>query len=368
MIYLRVSTAGQANTDRDGEGFSIAAQRDGCIRKAEQLDADVLEIYTDAGESARKADRPKLQEMLTRLRDQRDVDYVIVHKVDRLARNRGDDVDITLTIRQAGAQLISVTENIDETPSGMLLHGIMSSIAEFYSQNLSTEIHKGVTKKVERGGYPGCAPLGYLNVQDPASGNKQRWIEIDPERGPHMTWAFEAYATGDYNLRQLAEVLDERGLRTRGTPKRPAKALTPNHLHRLLRKSFYVGRFKWGGVEYQGTHEPLVSIETFAAVQAQLTAKNKAGERTQHHEHYLKGTIRCGRCGSKMIFSRNTGRRGGVYDYFVCVARHGKLTLCDLPYVWVQDIEEQVERYYQTIKLNEEAVETLYSHEVAQKK
>ena len=177
-----------------------------------------------------------------------------------------------------------------------------------------------------------------------------------------MTWAFEAYATGDYNLRQLAEVLDERGLRTRGTPKRPAKALTPNHLHRLLRKSFYVGRFKWGGVEYQGTHEPLVSIETFAAVQAQLTAKNKAGERTQHHEHYLKGTIRCGRCGSKMIFSRNTGRRGGVYDYFVCVARHGKLTLCDLPYVWVKDIEEQVERYYQTIKLDEAAVETLYSH------
>ena len=365
VIYVRVSSIGQVNTDRDGEGFSIAAQKDACIRKAEQLGADVLDIYIDAGESARKSDRPKLQEMLNRLRDQRDADYVIVHKVDRLARNRGDDVEITFAIRQAGAQLISVTENIDETPSGMLLHGIMSSIAEFYSQNLSTEIIKGTSKKAQRGGYPGLAPLGYKNVQDLSGGNELRWIEVDPERAPHITWAFEAYASGDYTLRQLAEALGERGLRTKGTPKRPARALGPNHVHRLLRKSFYIGRFTWGGVEYQGTHEPLTTVEIFAAVQAQLTAKNMAGERTQRHEHYLKGTLACGRCGSRMIFSRNKGRHGGVYDYFVCLARHEKRTLCDLPHIWVAEIEEQVERYYQTIKLDEATVDTLYGHIIA---
>jgi len=362
VIYLRVSSIAQVNTDRDGEGFSIAAQKDACIRKAEQLGADVLEIYIDAGESARRADRPKLQEMLQRLRDQRDADYVIVHKVDRLARNRGDDVEITLTIRQAGAQLISVTENIDETPSGMLLHGIMSSIAEFYSQNLSTEIIKGTSKKVQRGGYPGMAPLGYCNVQDFSGGNELRWIEVDPERAPHITWAFEAYATGDYSLSQLAEALDERGLRSRPTPKRRERPLGKTDLQKLLRKSFYIGRFTWGGVEYQGTHEPLTTIETFAAVQAQLTAKNLAGERTQNHEHYLKGTISCGRCGSRMIFSRNKGRHGGLYDYFVCIGRHGKHVPCDLPYVAVADIEDQVEHYYQTIKLDEATADTLYGH------
>jgi DNA invertase Pin-like site-specific DNA recombinase len=322
IVYVRVSSMSQVNTDRDGEGFSLAAQKDACLRKAEQLGADVLEIYTDAGESARKADRPQLQAMLKRLRNERDADYVIVHKVDRLARNRGDDVDITLTIRQSGAQLVSVTENIDETPSGMLLHGIMSSIAEFYSRNLSTEIIKGTSKKVQRGTYPGLAPIGYVNVQDFSGGNELRWIEVDPDRAPHITWAFETYATGDYTLRQLAEALDERGLRTRATPKRPPRALGSNHVQRMLRHPFYIGRFNWGGVEYDGSHEPLVSMETFNAVQAQLTAKKTAGERTQRHEHYLKGTLRCGRCGSRMLFSRNTGRHGGVYDYFVCVARH----------------------------------------------
>jgi Resolvase, N terminal domain len=97
----------------------------------------------DAGESARSADRPELQRMLSYLTEQRDIDYVIVHKVDRLARNRADDVAINLAISKAGATLVSCTENIDETPSGILLHGIMSSIAEFYSRNLANEVSKG---------------------------------------------------------------------------------------------------------------------------------------------------------------------------------------------------------------------------------
>lgn len=58
----------------------------------------------------------------------------------------------------------------------------------------------------------------------------------------------------------------------------------------------------------------LTTIETFATVQALLTAKYTAGGRTQHHEHHLKGTIVCRRCGSRMIFGRNKGHHGGVYD------------------------------------------------------
>ena len=52
-----------------------------------------------------------------------------------------------------------MTESIDETPSGMLLHGIMSTIAEFYSRNLSTEIVKGMEQKVKKGGLTGRLPL-----------------------------------------------------------------------------------------------------------------------------------------------------------------------------------------------------------------
>jgi len=108
-----------------------------------------------------------------------------VHKFDRLARNRLDDVENHRRLVEAGVTLVSATENIDETPSGMLLHGIMSSIAEFYSKNRATEFTKGLTQKFETGGTPMRAPIGYLNVRKrDEHGREYRTVEIDPEHAP----------------------------------------------------------------------------------------------------------------------------------------------------------------------------------------
>src|SRR4051812_27481130 len=164
ILYVRVSTKEQAERDGDPEGYSIPAQREACKRKATSLDAAVIEEFVDRGESARTADRPELQRLLDFVLDNR-VTYVIVHKIDRLARNRADDVAINVALKQAGVQLVSVTENIDETPAGILLHGIMSSIAEFYSRNLANEVIKGLVQKAKNGGTPTPAPLGHLNVR-----------------------------------------------------------------------------------------------------------------------------------------------------------------------------------------------------------
>jgi site-specific DNA recombinase len=154
FIYLRVSTADQAHGADAAEGYSIPAQREACARKARDIGAVVVAEFADRGESARSAARPELQRMLKQLAEHKDVDYVIVHKVDRLARNRADDVEIQLAIQHAGAQLVSVTESVDGTPSGQLLHAIMAGIAEFYSANLATEILKGSTQKALMGGTP----------------------------------------------------------------------------------------------------------------------------------------------------------------------------------------------------------------------
>ncbi|MBK6439185.1 MAG: recombinase family protein [Candidatus Microthrix sp.] len=144
-------------------GYSIPAQREACRRRAETLDADVADEFVDRGESARSSDRPELQRMLTHVSDH-SIDYLIVHKVDRLARNRSDDVTIHMALQAAGVRLVSCSENIDETPSGMLLHGIMGSIAEFYSRNLASEVIKGSVQKAKAGGTISKAPCGYVNV------------------------------------------------------------------------------------------------------------------------------------------------------------------------------------------------------------
>jgi len=179
IIYLRVSTTRQARAGGEAEGSSISAQREACHRKATDLGAEVVDEYVDAGASARSVDRPALQQLLDRLLEKHDVDYVIVHKVDRLARDRADDVVIGLAIHKAGAVLVSASEQIDDTPAGTLLHGIMATIAEFYSKNLSHEAKKGLQEKARRGGTPGYAPLGYLNTTVREDGREIKAIELD---------------------------------------------------------------------------------------------------------------------------------------------------------------------------------------------
>jgi site-specific DNA recombinase len=262
VVYARVSTKEQAERGGDPEGYSIPAQREACRRKAEMLGAGVIEEFVDRGESARSADRPELQRMLRFIKAEQ-IDFVIVHKIDRLARNRSDDVAITAAIAASGARLISVTENLDETPSGLLLHGIMSSIAEFYSRNLAAEVVKGTQQRVRAGGTPTRAPIGYLNVRKLVEGQEIRTIEIDPERHALVSWAFEAYATGEWSLRNLANELESRGLTFRPSAKQVARPVPANKLHQILRSRYYIGFVSYSGVEYEGKHPKLTDFETF---------------------------------------------------------------------------------------------------------
>ena len=352
VIYLRVSSKEQAEKGGEAEGYSIPAQREACKRKAGSLRAAVLEEFVERGESAKTADRPELRRLLDFIREQ-PVKYVIVHKVDRLARNRADDVAINLAIHQAGAELVSVSENIDQTPSGMLLHGIMSSIAEFYSRNLATEVIKGSVQKAKNGGTPGKAPTGYLNVRPLVNGREDRTVTVDPERGPLMAWAFETYKTGEWTIRRLLVELTNRGLTTAPTKRGPGRPLTVSHLHRLLRNPYYMGLVRYRGVLYEGKHEPLVTPETWHEVQQLLTAKNYAGEKQRKHLHYLKGSIYCGQCGSRLIVHHATGKGGGVYSYFICVGRQQKRSGCKQRALRIDKVEAAVAAYYKTVQLPE---------------
>ncbi|GAB4086202.1 recombinase family protein [Myceligenerans cantabricum] len=359
VSYLRVSTKEQAERGGRDEGFSIPAQREANLRKARDLNAIVVEEFIDAGESARKADRPELMRMIEYVKAH-PVAYCIVHKVDRLARNRADDVAIHLALKDAGVMLVSATENIDETPSGMLLHGIMSTIAEFYSRNLASEVTKGMTQKAAGGGTVARAPLGYLNVhQRDELGRDVPTVVPDPDRAALVRWAFEAYATGNYSTSMLHEELIDRGLTTLPTPKRPSKAPGLSTIQKMLSNPYYKGDVIFRGARYDGVHDPLVSAELWYRVQNVLTAHQVSGERTQKHEHYLKGSIYCGDCGSRLLVTHAKNGKGVVYPYFMCAGRHSKRTNCLRQAMPVADIEQKVEDYYRQVQIPEHIVTAL---------
>ncbi|GAA3595496.1 recombinase family protein [Klugiella xanthotipulae] len=359
VSYLRVSTKEQAEKGGKAEGFSIPAQRAANQKKAAQIGASVIEEFVDAGESAKKADRPALQEMIRYVKTHR-VKYCIVHKVDRLARNRADDVAIHYALQEAGVTLVSATENIDETPSGMLLHGIMSTIAEFYSRNLATEVVKGMTQKAMSGGTPTKAPLGYLNtLERDKLGREVRSVATDPERAPLVAWAFQAYASGNYSLSELQKELALKGLTTLPTPKRPSRAVPVSSLHRMLRSPYYKGDVVYKSVRYDGEHHRLVEPEVWLAVQSVLSAHNLSGDRTQRHDHYLKGTVFCGSCDSRLMINHARSGSGTIYPYFVCSGRHQRTTNCTQKALHATDIENLVTNYYKNIHIPRETVDVL---------
>ena len=359
VTYLRVSTKEQAEKGGTEEGYSIPAQREANQRKADDLGATVVAEFVDAGESARKADRPELMRMIKYVA-QHQINYCIVHKVDRLARNRADDVAIHLALRDAGVTLVSASENIDETPSGMLLHGIMSSIAEFYSRNLATETVKGLSQKAAQGGTTNRAPIGYVNVgvRD-KRGRENRTVEVDVERAAHIKWAFERFASGRWTLSQLHRELERRGLTTLPTPKRPSKPISLSGLQRILTNPYYTGVVRFKGATYPGAHEVIVPKEVWYQVQNVLDSHKSAADATQVHDHYLKGTVYCGQCGERLIIVNAKNRHGKVYPYFVCNGRPSKKTNCTRQAVLIEDIERLIEAYYERIQVSGEVRQSL---------
>ena len=353
VSYLRVSTREQAERGGTEEGFSIPAQREANSRKADELGARVVREFIDAGESARSADRDGLQDMLAFIAATR-VTFCIVHKLDRLARNRADDVKIHEALLAAGVTLVSATESIDQTPSGMLVHGIMSSIAEFYSRNLATEVTKGLSQKVAQGGTPMRAPIGCLNVRrTDDQGREVRTVKVDPERAPLIAWAFEQYAKGETSVTALLRDLTARGLVSVPSPKRPSKPLGKNALYRVLTNPYYAGVIRYKGALHPGAHDPIVKPALFDQVQSLLKARNAHATRHVQHAHHLKGLLHCGSCGSRMLLDFATNPRGTTYAYFVCSGRAAKKTTCTRRAVPVQVAERLVEDSYANITISE---------------
>ena len=354
VMYLRVSTKDQAGRGGEAEGFSIPAQREACLRKADSLGVQIIEEFVDAGESARSANRPELKRMLAYVAEHR-VSTVIVHKVDRLARNRVDDVEINLALTKAGAQLVSCSENIDETPSGMLLHGIMSSIAEFYSRNLATESRKGMLQKAKGGGTVNAAPFGYINTRTRTpEGREVRTVMLDPERSHWVPWIFERYASGEWTTAMIRDELLKHDVTTLPRPNRPSMPIANSHVDSILKNRYYVGVVKFEGVEYPGKHEALISEQLYARAQQVRAARRQSGEKPRVHSHYLKGTLYCGNCGEPLTFEQSRNRVGTLYDYFYCLGRQRLKNGCTFKATQAHMVEDLVEQHWSAVTISDE--------------
>lgn len=360
VLYLRVSTPGQVNTDFNPEGISIPAQRVAGERKAASLDADVVKEFIEPGKTATNIDkRPRFQEMVAWVKAQKNIDYVIVYHFNRVFRDAVDAGMVKRDLKKVGTRVISTVLDMGESPEAAMVETIIHAVDQYQSQASGADIKYKMGQKVKNGGSVGIARLGYLNIRIPKPGGGEiRTIAVDDERAPFVQLAFELYATGDWTLADLSDELYDRGLRSRATAKHPAGQISINKLSTMLRDRYYLGYVTHDGQEYQGRHEPLIDPELFDRVQTIADSRSAAQERRRVHHHYLKGSVFCGRCQhvgvtQRLVIQHSVNPRGSAYTYFFCPNNR---RTCPTPHLNVLRVEAAVEQHYATIRFTQQFI------------
>lgn len=296
--YVRVSTAKQGE-----RGVSLQEQRESIARFAQRYSFDIGQWFEER-ESAAKRGRPVFAQMLTQLRQQR-ARGVIIHKIDRSARNLRDWADLG-ELLDAGIEVHFANETLDlQTRGGRLSADIQAVIASDFIRNLREETKKGFYGRLKQGLYPLPAPIGYVDC------GKGKQKAIDPVQGPIVATIFRLYATGNYPLHTL--LAESRRLGLKG---RSGKPLSINGLSSILNNPFYAGIIKINSTEevFAGKHEALISKSQFNRVQSIL--RGRTVTRILRHEFAFRRMIRCAGCGRALIGEEQRGHR-----YYRCQTR-----------------------------------------------
>lgn len=333
FTYTRVSTQKQGE-----KGVSLHEQKDAIAHYAKSNGLTVCEWFEER-ETAAKRGRPIFSLMLARLR-KGEAQGVIIHKIDRSARNLKDWADLGELIDQ-GVDVRFAYESLDlNSRGGRLSADIQAIIAADYIRNLKGEVRKGLYGRLKQGIYPFGAPLGYLNQ----GGGKAK--VLDPQKAHLVRRAFELYASGTHTLHTLRDKLAKLGLTNcRGGH------LSIAGLSKLLNNPFYCGvlRLRSTGETFNGVHEPLISTALFEQVQAVLNGKTNT--RAVKHDHLFRRLLKCGHCQHSLIGERQKGR-----VYYRCHTRG-----CPTTAVREDQAEKQFAACLSRVLLTDEELTDLHS-------
>lgn len=195
-------------------------------------------------------------------------------------------------------------------------------MAKNYIDNLSEEVKKGLKEKVLQGHYPQKAPVGYINTK---TNEGRRIIIPDVIKSKFIKRLFELYATGAYSAEELKTLLFNEGFNNKGKPYSKSRLLY------VLKDIFYIGKFEYAGVIYDGKHEPIIDFELFNQVQKMFT-QNKA--KTHNVEFAYAGLITCAHCGCQLTPELKKGK----YIYYHCTGKRGGT--CKKDYIREEKLDE----------------------------
>jgi site-specific DNA recombinase len=213
--YVRVSSEEQARS-----GLSLESQEQKIRAMAAVKGVDLVEIVTDAGESAKSLNRPGVKRIIDMV-NSGEVAGVIVAKLDRLTRNVRDLADLVEMFNRTDAALVSVGETLDTGSAvGRMMMNVIATISQWEREVIAERTTDALRVKKLRGELTGNAPYGYrvINSEEMRDGKPVRILVEDDREQEIIALVHQARAGGMY-LRQIAQALNDRGYVTRrGAP------------------------------------------------------------------------------------------------------------------------------------------------------
>lgn len=294
--YVRVST------DNQLENYSIEEQterlKDYCSAKG----WNIYRTYTDGGYSGGNTERPALKEMISDIYKNK-IDIVIVYKLDRLSRSQKDTLMlIEDEFLKNDVEFVSMSENFDtSSPFGRAMIGILSVFAQLEKDQIAERFTMGRIGRSKAGYYHGgsTAPTGYNYIDGK--------LIVDEYKALQVREVFDRFLSG-YSINSTQRYMSEKYGGWKSHP------LIIN----ILRNSVYIGKVKFNKEEYDGIHEPIISIDTFKKVQMLLNSEVREEQKTSSQKtpfrasYLLTSLVYCDKCGA---------RYSGNHGYYKCYSR-----------------------------------------------
>lgn len=314
IIYCRVSSRKQVK-----EGNGLDSQEQACRAWARDRGYEVERVFVEQGISGTRTDRPAFSEMRLFLSRNRNEYIILAYDINRFARNSAMYGVFRQDMRKLGHTVQTVTMRLDESSESTLLETVSAAVAQYDQEKNAARTLANMREHAKQGYWVPNSPVGYKMKR--IDGRVHR-VRNEPT-ATFLQEALEGFATGRLPTQTAVKKFLERAIIIGATGK--PIPITLNFVKKLLNNEKYTGWFaypKWGIPYQQWKIEPIISIETYQAIQDRLYGRKGRTRPRKYNmvdeDFPLRRWVLCPECGHAMTADRPRSKSGKRHMYYHC--------------------------------------------------
>jgi len=295
---------------------SIEGQRRDVEAYAKANGYTLIGEYCDKGLTGKTDKRPEFQRMI-KDSHRKLFNYVIVWQLDRFARNKYESAIHKNTLKKNGIKVLSAKEHISDDPSGVLMEGMLESMAEYYSAELRVKVKRGMNESWLKGQALGGSSVYGYDVVD-------KHFIVNETEAQIVRKIFDDYTSGKKTKDIVAWLNKNKILNKRKSE------FAYSQIIWILKNKKYIGTYSFAGQEKDGIITPIVDKSVFDIAQQKLEKNKRNPSLVKAYEQYVL-TLKafCGYCECQLIADCGTNSQGKIYRYYKCAKKKKGFAPCE---------------------------------------